>query len=86
MDILKETDDSGDLNVDGNVTLIGILRKCGVKVRTRQVTGFCEHDNEPSAFIKAGYFLSSWVTVSLSRTTVLRGGIEFVTHVQVESL
>jgi hypothetical protein len=31
------------------------------------VAGFCEHGNEPSGFIKkAGYFLTSCVTISFS--------------------
>jgi hypothetical protein len=35
------------------------------------MAGFCEHDNELSGFIKkAGHSLTSWVTVSCSKTIV----------------
>jgi hypothetical protein len=36
-----------------------------------QVVGPCEHCNEASGSIKAGNFLTSWMTVSFSRRTLL---------------
>jgi hypothetical protein len=37
------------------------------------VAGSCEHGTESSGSINAGYFLTRWVTVSLSRRTLLYG-------------
>jgi hypothetical protein len=38
------------------------------------MAGFCEHGIEPSGSIKkAGYFLTSWVTISFSNNILHRG-------------
>jgi hypothetical protein len=40
----------------------------------RLVAGFYEHGNEPSGSItKAGYFLTSWVTISFSNNILHYG-------------
>jgi hypothetical protein len=38
----------------------------------KPVTGFCEHDNEPSDSIKVGEFLD-YLTISFSRRILLHG-------------
>jgi hypothetical protein len=42
-------------------------------LRIGTVGGKCEHGNEPSVFIIAGNFLTSSMTVSFSRRTLLHG-------------
>jgi len=52
--------------------------------RASELAGSCEHNNEPSGSIKGGNFLTSWVTVSFSRRTLLRSlryiGLRFMIY------
>jgi hypothetical protein len=41
------------------------------------LAGCCEHDKEPSGYVRGGEFLD-WVTVSFSRRTLLRGVSQLV--------
>jgi hypothetical protein len=66
-----------DLGVDRKILLEWIMEKdCG-KLWTGciwyRIGTLVKNCNEYSGFIKADNFLTSWVTVSCSRTTLLRG-------------
>jgi hypothetical protein len=57
----------GSLDVDEMILLKWILKKQGVRLKTRIIVseqgpamGFCEHGNEPSGFIKGGARLGLW--------------------------
>jgi len=58
-----------------------VVGSCGPDARGSgqgPVTGYCEHDNEPSGSIKGGELLTSWVTIRFSRS--LPNGVSLYTR------
>jgi len=53
-------------NVEMDLVLIG----CSSWLRTVLMHGFCKHDYEPSAHIKAGNFVTTEVCIVFWRTAV----------------